>query len=817
MPLNIFGAIGRFNFPKQRVSKEEREKPEWYANCIDWVIAMGQSVRSANETNSVTIDDMFQILHEDIPEEFYKKTLNPYNSTDPQYTRFPATMRNYDMIKGIVRRYIGEYARNPHDFIVGANNPEVVMARNAKLAEEMMKLAEQQIVQRIQSTYQEFINGGGQPEQFNPQEAVDIESFIEEFNKNYIDEISSQGQEVFKVIKDVTDDVAIYIRAYFEFVTFGECYTYTDVVGNKLIKRCVSIRDAFPVPNDSMFVEDYDMFAERRKMTAQQIYDEFATYLDEEQLRYLDEFYARDTLGAGNDAGLLTWNQYKSHCYDVCSKFSADERKIFSPDFVMARDMNSGLYDVWHVVWRGEVKQGILTYQADGFIQTRVVDEDYELNTENGDISIEWIWRPQVFEGVRIGSRYNSLYPYKSRAIAFERNGKLPYNGLMELLPGLGKFSILKIVLPYQLFGNIVAYHREMAIAKNKLNVLLIAKSLLGTKPEDTIYKMAADGVLYIDDEDDAGMLRAQQVRMLNSQTSDYITQLTNLIEANKQEAQMQVDMTPQRYGEIANSAAVTNTQEAIVRGSMGSVIVELVFDMMRERDYNRDMDYSKLAWIDGLNTSYRDEDKNIKYLSLNVENHIYADYVIKCKLSAREVEKLQQYREFAFSAAQNGDMAMAAIAIDGDNAATIRKGIIEFQKLKEEHEVQMQQLEAQNNQMLQEFELQKISAKGEEDRKTLELEKYLDGQIEMIRANANIMSFDNGLSEQTKAEAEERMNQANISLEQQKLNVERQKAVMENQAKNREIDAKIYDSNIKLRVAKENKNRYDRPKTAKK
>ena len=810
---NVFGAVGRFAFPKQRVSASERNKSEWYANSIDWVISMGQSIRSAKDNGDKDIDEQYQILHGQIPMEFYKKTLNPYNSVDPKYTRFPATMRNYDMINGIVRRYVGEYERNPHDFIVGANNPEVVMARNAALAQELMRLAEQQIAAKIQQEYAQYVQDGNPPEQFNPQEAVDIEQFIKDFNQNYIDEISAQAAEIFNVIKDVTDDVAIYMRAYFEFVTFGECYTYSDVVGNKLVKRVVSIRDAYPVPNDSMFVEDYDMFAERRRMTAQQIYDEFSQYMTKEQLRFLDDYYAKDTLGATGDSGLLTWAQFKNYNADQCDKFSKAEREYFKPDYIMARDMNSGMYDVWHAVWRGEVKEGVLTYQENGFIQTRVVQEDYKLNPDAGDMTIDWYWRPQVFEGVRIGSRYNSIYPYKARAIAFERNGKLPYNGLMELLPGLGRFSILRLVLPYQVFGNIVAYHREMAIAKNKLNVLLIAKSLLGKKPEDTIYKMAADGVLYIDDEDDAGMLRAQQVRVLQSNINDYINQLTLLIEANRNEAKEVVDMTPQRYGEIATSAGKGTTEEAILRGSMGSVIVELVFDMMRERDYNRDMDYSKLAWIDGLNTSYRDADGQLKYLSLNIDNHIYADYVIKCKLSAKEMEKLQQYKQFAFSAAQNGDMNMAAIAIDGDSSSVIRKGIIEFQKIRDQHEADMKQLDAQNAQMLQQFELDKIAAKGEQDRQTLELEKYLDGQIEMIRANANIMSFDNGLSEQTKAEAEERMNQANISLEQQKLNVERQKVALENQAKNREIDAKIFDSQIKLQVAKQNKNKYDAKK----
>ena len=71
-----------------------------------------------------------------------------------------------------------------------------------------------------------------------------------EFNENFIDDISAQGQDLINVIDDLTDSFTIYARAYFEFVAFGACYTYRDVVGTQLIKRVVSIRDAFPVPND---------------------------------------------------------------------------------------------------------------------------------------------------------------------------------------------------------------------------------------------------------------------------------------------------------------------------------------------------------------------------------------------------------------------------------------------------------------------------------------------------------------------------------------------------------------------------------------
>lgn len=113
-----------YDFPNQRVPNSKKNDPEWYANCCDWIIAQGIGQRDIKE-----LEIKYGILQGNIPDEFYKKILNPYNATKEKYTRFPATMRNYDLMKGVIRRYIGEYIQNPHDFIVGANNAEVVLAK----------------------------------------------------------------------------------------------------------------------------------------------------------------------------------------------------------------------------------------------------------------------------------------------------------------------------------------------------------------------------------------------------------------------------------------------------------------------------------------------------------------------------------------------------------------------------------------------------------------------------------------------------------------------------------------------------------------
>ena len=792
-----------FDFPQQRVPNSRKKEADWYAACCDWVIAQGQNNRDSSQ-----LEIKYGILQGKIPDEFYKKILNPYNATNEKYTRFPATMRNYDLMKGIIRRYVSEYIKNPHDFIVGANNAEVVLARNAKLRQELAIIVQQKIAARIQQSYQDWVNGGNDPQQFNPQTALDVEAFVQEFNENYIDDISAQGQQILNVIKDITEDALFYARAYFDFVTFGETYTYTDIVGNKIVKRVVSPRDAFPVNTDNIFREDDDMFAERRKLTYQQIVDEFDEYLDDKQREFLETYYAKRSANAPME---LAFNVYESYFPDVCKKYSKEDRELFKKEPNMMRDNNPDLYDVWHVVWRGEIRRCIVTYVNEvGLIDTRIEEDDYELSPSTGDISLDYIYEPQVYECTRIGTRNDAIYPYGARAIAYNRKGKLPYNGINELLPGFGKFSIVDIVTPYQVFYNIVAYHREMTLAKNKLNILMMAKSLLGKKPEETIYKMLADGILYIDDTNDQGMLRAQQVRILQTNIGDYLTQLGNLLAEIKQAASEQVDMTPQRYGEIANSAGKGVTEEAVMRGSMGTVIIEFMMDCMRERDYNRDMDYTKLAWIDGLDTSYRDVDGNLKYISLDVDKHIYADYIIKAKNSVKEQDKLRQLQQYAFSAAQNGDNMMAIAAIEGDNVATITKLIKKYQEQKDAHEKELQQLEQQTEQMKQEFELQKIQAKGEEDRKTKELEGYLDQQIELIRADANMISYNAEVGDENKEAGLNRLEAARARVEQEKVGIERQRNILDTFNKERDRQVKMYDIDTKLKIAKENKNRYD-------
>ena len=268
--------------------------------------------------------------------------------------------------------------------------------------------------------------------------------------------------------------------------------------------------------------------------------------------------------------------------------------------------------------------------------------------------------------------------------------------------------------------------------------------------------------------------------------------------------------MNMQRYGDIAQSAGATTTKEAITRSSMGMVILVQMFDEFRKADYNRDLDYCKLAFVEGLDTSYWDELGKRRYISLDVDSFISSDYSTTVRNDSKELDKIQQLRQWAFSAAQNGDLDMALAAISGDNVSQIKATVQKFMEIKRQHEEQMQQMEQMIKQEELQSKLQEIQAKGEQDRLTKELQyayemqlKYIDVDMSMLAADSNDGAAKTrlaGLAEENKR-----------NLEQQRIQLEREKLVADNYSKAADREVKRHQIDTQLKIAKTNKNKYDK------
>ena len=242
----------------------------------------------------------------------------------------------------------------------------------------------------------------------------------------------------------------------------------------------------------------------------------------------------------------------------------------------------------------------------------------------------------------------------------------------------------------------------------------------------------------------------------------------------------------------------------------MGMVILVQMFDEFRKTDYNRDIDYCKLAYIEGLDTSYWDELGKRRFISLDVDKFINSDYSTTVRNDAKELDKIQQLRQWAFSAAQNGDLDMALAAISGDNVTQIKATVQKFMEIKRQHEEQMQQMEQMIKQEEIQAKLQEIAAKGEQDRLTEELKYQYEMQLKYIDVDMSLLSSegsDDGAKARLASIAED--NKRNI--EHQRIQLEREKLMADTYSKAADRDVKRHQIDTQLKIAKTNKNKYDK------
>ena len=154
----------------------------------------------------------------------------------------------------------------------------------------------------------------------------------------------------------------------------------------------------------------------------------------------------------------------------------------------------------------------------------------------------------------------------------------------------------------------------------------------------------------------------------------------------------------------------------------------------------------------------------------------------------------------------------MALAAITGDNISQIKATVQKFNEIKAQHEEQMKQLDAQLKEEEIQNRLREIEAKGDQDRQLEELKFQHEMALKYVDVDMSMLGSAGGdEAEQAKnrlaAAAEDnkaRNDQAKIELERQKM-----QADLYNQAADRAV--KMEDIKSKERIAKTNKNKYDK------
>ena len=130
--------------------------------------------------------------------------------------------------------------------------------------------------------------------------------------------------------------------------------------------------------------------------------------------------------------------------------------------------------------------------------------------------------------------------------------------------------------------------------------------------------------------------------------------------------------------------------------------------------------------------------------------------------------------------------------------------------EIKRQHETEMQQMQQMMEQQKIQSKLQEIAAKGEQDRLTEELKYAYEMQLKYIDVDMSMLASD-GSNDEAKNRLTALAEDNKKNLEQQRIQLEREKLIADTYSKAADRQVKIHDIDTKLKIAKTNKNKYDK------
>lgn len=788
--------------PEQRTTTSEKLQEKWYKPTADYKI--DECLGNSDKSEVVDLYNAAQGIYNN-PATF-KYVLKPYGDTATEILKdlkLPGEIRNTSIITPILEKKMGRYVMQNPNYQVVVNNADIVEQYNTEFAVKIKQYAMQLLITKLN---EQGIDTG--------QSSVDTEQLkveVQRYKETYLDKRVEQGQNILDAIWEWTDSELLYYICYYDYMVTGECYDYRNIVDGELIKSVIRPLEYYDVNNGSMFCEDRDTQLIKRKMSFSSILDRYGKRLSDKDIEYIKK------LGQYGNGGGSRIN--------VPIDLIKDRYGYIYPEFYNATSItdfditdNNGDLFVYEVVFKTEYKKGIVTRLSEIGVQEVVVDDNYKLNPEIGDLNIQWEWINKYFTVTRIGEKHTgimldaSYLPIQSYDIGRD-TPKSCINGKVGVFPYMGNPSIVKKLIPYDILFKIYGLQIERIVSKavNTGSIMIIPASLLGTDKLDAQknwYSVLTDGKLIVDDSEISSVNAAGQLlRVMDFGLGKVIADMITLRRSIKEEGWDAVGWNRQIDGEILASDLKSNTERAINLAISSGILTDGIFNKFVEKSLQKDIDYSKVWLINSKvgesQGGYRSTDGEIKYLMVDGELNANTNYGIFVRNNAREQKRKDAYANLAFSAAQNGEFELAVMAIDSDNANMIRKSILEFSTKMREAKATQEQATLENN---------KIIADGQ--RTSEEAQRQLDIFMAQLDAETKINVATISANKGDTTTIDNIAHEGKMDIENRKRDLDSRRLDIETQLKNRELDIKGKDVDNKLKIAKENKNKYDKVKS---
>ena len=774
-------------------------------NVIDFYIESTffndqSNIKSGNYRDIYVLYDAY---NNKIPESYFNYVTNPLSSTNPQYSNFPARIRPYSILRPNIDLLLGEYDKRPKNYTVVVTNQDTTNIMEDLLYEATLNTLQQRFVNEL-NKIKGVETGQESQEQETPQEVKD------KFVSNYKDERAIWGQDTLERLDNELQVPEQQARMFKDYVIAGETYSVKGVdKGNMLYERVSPLDIDYDKSPDNEYVEDASWVVRRKSMTPSDVVNLFYDELKNKDIDTLEE----------HDSAMPFQSTYFNN--------------LFGNTYRNEEDLRRSKVVVYHTVFRYYKKVGFVIYlDENGELQEMEVDESYKKTGQ--ELSIEWIWVTEFWEGYRIDTPNITSNPVTQttggeilytniRPIPYQRtkfNGfstnKNPYNGIRFSDTHSRNISILELGMPYQILYIILHYRLELTIAKSKGKILLLDKNVVpnskGWDEEKFFYWAEANSFALIDRSQRGVDKSMNQYSAIDMGLLDHIDNLIKIMEFVRMEWDQVVGITPQRKGQVAASETASGVNAARYQSSVISERVFTSFDEFLRKERQGLLDVSKFAYLEGRKSVGYSDDMRNAMLEIDPAIYMEAEFDVHVSNSGKDLNNLEMMKAQAQQfASQGARPSVVAEILEADNISKLKQILKQAEQREmesaEKRELQVEEMETKRleiekayNELKAEFEIliQDHKYDREEDI------QHIKGQYALADTNTPGDALDPLALEQAMQKRDELIQDKEIK--------EKEITSKEKIAKNKD-DTTKYVADTTLKVAKENKNQFDSKK----
>jgi hypothetical protein len=465
-------------------------------------------------------------------------------------------------------------------------------------------------------------------------------------------------------------------------------------------------------------------------------------------------------------------------------------------------------YVVVRAYWISKKKIGKLIY-LDEFQQPQsiLVDEHYKSGTVPTQVSLEWGWINEWYQGTKIGPDIYHMKPFKLLDYC-------PIIGLIHEIKNTESRSLVDLMKPFQVLYN-VCMNQLFEILQKEVGKVQLMSLRHVPIPKDgdaqdalDIWEMEARkrGVVFIDDSPEN--LKApssfNQFTALDLTRTAEMQSRYNLAVQLKNECWELIGMSRQRMGTVSPSESATGTNTAVQQSYAQTEPLYVAHEYTMGIVYQAIIDASQYIECSkpASTVSYVNSEGTSAFIQVNGNDLKFRDLKLFSTNRPEDTQMFNEIRALSQAIIQNGGSVYDIVELYSTKSQRQLKKV--FKDLRDKQDAMQQQAAQQKQQELD--QQNQIAQAGLQEAARLKLQEMenQNHENELDRINKKEVAILNALGRNPEATADTDNSGTADALEISNLAAEEAKANKDHELKQQDIQAKSVLGFNKLAVERE-------------